>query len=172
MDTVLYEANFNSPSSWFVILIIPAAFFLWPWIQEKIAGLAGKELPTIMIFPKRACIVFGCIAATGILIAALFQGHMYLKTVGAYQRGQYEIAEGYVENFDPMPYGGHANESFEINGVHFEYSDYSKRPGYGNTKSHGGVITGDGQYLKIGYVYYNSTYGNIIVYIEELTPPI
>ena len=76
-----------------------------------------------------------------------------------------------IENFDPMPYGGHTNESFEINDVYFEYSDYNVTSGYRNTKSHGGVITGDGQYLKIGYVYYNSTYGNIIVYIEELSPP-
>ena len=96
---------------------------------------------------------------------------MYFKTVGAYQRGQYEVVEGYVENFDPMPYGGHTRESFEINDVYFEYSDYNVTSGYRNTKSHGGVITGDGQYLKIGYVYYNSTYGNIIVYIEELSPP-
>ncbi len=37
--------------------------------------------------------------------------------------------------------------------------------GYHNAKSHGGVIKGDGQYLKIGYVYYGNE--NIIVYIEE-----
>ena len=111
------------------------------------------------------------VAAVAALIVFLFQGHMYFKTVGAYQRGQYEVVEGYVENFDPMPYGGHTNESFEINDVYFEYSDYNVTSGYRNTKSHGGVITGDGQYLKIGYVYYNSTYGNIIVYIEELSPP-
>ena len=40
--------------------------------------------------------------------------------------------------------------------------------GYHNSKSHGGVITGNGQRLKIGYVYYNEQYGNIIVYIEEI----
>ena len=37
--------------------------------------------------------------------------------------------------------------------------------GYHNTKSHGGVIRDNGQYLKIGYIQYNNE--NIIVYIEE-----
>ena len=32
----------------------------------------------------------------------------------------------------------------------------------------GGVIKENGQHLKIGYVYLNETYGNIIVYIEQL----
>ena len=67
-----------------------------------------------------------------------------------------------------MPYEGHAKETFEINGVKFSYSDYNIHPGYNNTKSHGGVITGNGQHLKIRYVYFNEVYGNIIMYIEEI----
>ncbi|MBQ9148337.1 MAG: hypothetical protein IJX69_02095 [Oscillospiraceae bacterium] len=167
MNTVLYEADFHFSSSLLVVLIIPVAFLLWPWIQEKYSALAGRG---IMLLPKRACITFGCIVAASALIALLFQGHMYVKTVGAYHNGQFEEIEGYVENFVPMPYDGHARESFEIDGVYFEYSDYNVVPGYHNTKSHGGVITHNGQHLKIRYVYYNTTYGNIIVHIEELAP--
>ena len=72
-----------------------------------------------------------------------------------------------------MPYEGRSNESFEINGVYFSYSDYEIQQGYHNAKSHGGVISGDGQYLKIGYVqpYPFSRNDNVIVYIEELSPP-
>ena len=171
MGNVLYEAQFQFTSSMWLLLIMPVMFFIWPWIQNKLSTLIGRELPKKVAFPRTACIAFGCIAAVVVVIVFLFQGHMYFKTVGAYQRGQYEVVEGYVENFDPMPYGGHTNESFEINDVYFEYSDYNVTSGYRNTKSHSGVITGDGQHLKIGYVYYNSTYGNIIVYIEELSPP-
>ena len=171
MGNVLYEAQFQFTSSMWLLLIIPVMFFIWPWIQNKLSTLIGRELPKIVAFPRTACITFGCITAVVVVIVFLFQGHMYFKTVGAYQRGQYEVVEGYVENFDPMPHNGHTRESFEINDVYFEYSDYNVTSGYRNTKSHGGVITGDGQYLKIGYVYYNSTYGNIIVYIEELSPP-
>ena len=91
---------------------------------------------------------------------------MYTKVVGAYKDGEFMIVEGYVENFDPMPYGGHSEESFEINNVTFSYSDYTIQPGYNNSKSHGGVIEGNGQHLKVGYVDYYGT--NIIVYIEQL----
>ena len=56
---------------------------------------------------------------------------------------------------------------------YFSYSDYEIQQGYHNAKSHGGVISGDGQYLKIGYVqpYPFSRNDNVIVYIEELSPP-
>ena len=91
----------------------------------------------------------------------------YHATIGAFEKGEYEIVEGYVEDFHPMPYTGHDNETFRINDVTFSYSDYSDCFGYNNSRSHGGVITGDGQHLKIGYTKYGS-YGNVIVYIEEL----
>lgn len=50
----------------------------------------------------------------------------------------------------------------------YRQGKYQVVEGYHNAKSHGGVITGNGHHLKIGYVYYNSAMGNIIVYIEEL----
>jgi hypothetical protein len=119
------------------------------------------------------CICAGMIVGlfSSILIASEIS--MYSKVVGAYERGDYQIVEGYVENFDPMPSNGHSKESFEINGVYFSYSDYEVRQGYHNAKSHGGVISGDGQYLKIGYVqpYPFSRNDNVIVYIEELPLP-
>ena len=102
-------------------------------------------------------------------VVLIAQFNMYNETVGAYNRGEYQTVEGYVENFDPMPYEGHTDESFEINGIKFSYSDYNIHPGYNNTKSHGGVIKENGQHLKIGYVYLNDTYGNIIVYIEQIS---
>ena len=85
-----------------------------------------------------------------------------------YPEANYEIVEGFVEDFEPMPYEGKSKESFEINGVKFSYSDSIEICGYNNAKSHGGVIEGNGQHLKIGYIYYDSSYGNIIVYIEQL----
>ena len=93
---------------------------------------------------------------------------MYKATINAYRSGQYEVVEGYVENFDPLSKNEKGSESFEINGVQFTYSDTKVITGYHNTNKNGGVITGNGQYLKIGYIYYNDSYGNIIVYIEEL----
>lgn len=92
----------------------------------------------------------------------------YQKTVGAYRRGEYKVVEGYVENFEPRPWGSGGDESFEIGGVQFSYSNVHTTQGYNKTKAQGGVITGDGQHLKIGYVFLNKYDGNVIVYIEEL----
>ncbi len=45
------------------------------------------------------------------------------------ENGRFEVVEGLVENFDPMPSSGHKMESFSVNGVRFEYSDFVVTPG-------------------------------------------
>ena len=167
MNNILYEATSKFD---FTILAIPTIMIIFmlifPLIIKK--SYEGKDVKLNIKFVKLFClcgIAFVTFWSAVVLIAQL---NMYNKTVGAYGRGEYQIVEGYVENFDPMPYEGHADESFEINGVKFSYSDYNIHPGYNNTKSHGGVIKENGQHLKIGYVYLNETYGNIIVYIEQI----
>ena len=110
--------------------------------------------------------------------AALFLGLAVLAGLGRisagnalvehYKNGEYETVEGVVERFDPMPAEGHKHESFVIGGVRFEYSDFRAQPGYHKTKSHQGVITGNGQRLRIRYTWTQS-HGNVILYIEELT---
>ena len=146
-------------------MMVFIAFF--PIIWKK--GWENKYTVVSYKAVKIFCACGFCFVLILTIVISLFQVHMYKETVGAYESGNYEIVEGYVENFIAMPYEGHSDESFEINGVKFSYSDYSVQPGYNNTMSHGGVITGDGQHLKIGYIYYNNTYGNIIVYIEQLS---
>ena len=168
MNNVLYEATSKFD---FSILAVPLIIIIFasvfPWIIKK--SYKGKNLSLNIKFVKIFClcaIVFVTLLSSVVLIA---QFNMYNETVGAYNRGEYQTVEGYVENFVPMPYEGHTNESFEINGIKFSYSDYNIHPGYNNTKSHGGVIKENGQHLKIGYVYLNDTYGNIIVYIEQIS---
>lgn len=39
-----------------------------------------------------------------------------------------------------MPYGGHATESFVVQGIQFKYSDYIITAGFNHTSSHGGPI--------------------------------
>lgn len=56
-------------------------------------------------------------------------------------RGNCSVIEGVVENFHPMPKSGHDTERFEVNGVHFSYSDYATSRGFNNTASHGGPIS-------------------------------
>lgn len=46
----------------------------------------------------------------------------YRDTRKAIETHTYTVVEGVVENFVPIPPGGHAKESFDVNGMHFEYS--------------------------------------------------
>jgi len=166
MGKLLYEAGFRLEFGQLIPFILLIFIFLFPRIMRKYVEATNVtvNMRYVHIFCRYA-FVFVLVLA---LVTTAFQINMYNKTVGAYRKGDYKIAEGYVENFVPMPYAGRADESFEINGVKFSYCDYEMRPGYNNAKSHGGVITGNGQHLKIGYVYDDRTYGNVIVYIEQL----
>ncbi|MBR6028825.1 MAG: hypothetical protein IKP40_07005 [Clostridia bacterium] len=92
---------------------------------------------------------------------------MYDSTIGAYRRGEYMTVEGYVEMFHPMSANGHDSESFSIGNIRFSYNDYSVSQGYHRARSRGGVITGDGQHLRIRYTNYKWL-GNVILYIEEV----
>jgi hypothetical protein len=65
--------------------------------------------------------------------------------------GAHEVVEGIVENFDPMPHGGHKPETFTVNGVWFSYSDYNVTPAFNRSRSHGGPIR-NGLPVRISYV--------------------
>ena len=145
------------------MLIVVLVFPIIIRIYCEIKDIEFNKKFIKIFFGLAACFVICSIALVGV-----GQFSLYNKTVGAYKKGEYKTVEGYVENFVPMPYEGHAHESFEINGVKFSYSDNSIQPAYNKTKPRGGVISGNGQHLKIHYVYYDLAYGNLILYIEQL----
>ena len=65
--------------------------------------------------------------------------------------GQCQVVEGPIEHFVPMPYGGHAEESFTVKGVKFEYSDFNdSKPGFNKSESHGGPIHKD-MWVRLKY---------------------
>ena len=165
MDSrVLYEASFVFQPAWLLMLLIGAV-----WVTGTILTLKSGKPPKgerretpLWVF------VVGLIFLAFVYIVVIpDQINMYNATVGAYHRGEYQIVEGYVEDYHPMPKEGHDQESFTINGVTFAYNDATLQFGYHKTKPRGGVITEDGQHLKIGYTNYKWL-GNVIVYIEEL----
>ena len=73
--------------------------------------------------------------------------------------GRAHYVEGPVENFVPMPYRGHAAESFTVEGIPFHYSDYEVTAGFNNSSSHGGPVR-QGLPVRIWYT------GNTIVKLE------
>jgi hypothetical protein len=61
-----------------------------------------------------------------------------------------DVVEGTVTQFVPMPYEGHANETFIVNGHRFAYSEYDETTGFHHTQSHGGPIR-EGLYVRVTY---------------------
>ena len=66
-----------------------------------------------------------------------------------------------------MPLEGHDTEHFEINGVLFEYTNFEIVNGYNRPAAYGGIISKNGQYLKIKYITDESG-NNTILYIAEI----
>ena len=95
--------------------------------------------------------IFSCIFASlwigfGIMNYSNFAN---LRTDAA--NGSTEVVEGKVEQFVPMPYHGHAQETFIVNGRYFSYSDYDQTKGFNNTQSHGGPMK-EGLQVRITHV--------------------
>jgi hypothetical protein len=116
------------------------------------------RLPKILIIPT----VF--VSALFLLVSIyLFDvpgvQDMYARSKDAYVQGRYSVIEGIVTNFHPMPYSGHAEETFSVNGVQFSYSDFILIPCFNNTASHGGPIH-EGLRARIAYS------GNCILKLE------
>jgi len=86
-------------------------------------------------------------------------------TAECYQRVQTlnqstaRVVEGRVTDFLPMPYAGHQDEAFTVNGVRFSYSDFGPTCGFNHSASHGGPIR-EGLQVRIPYV------GNAILKLE------
>lgn len=128
-----------------IILLLLSLYLVWvifkffnlKKISLKICSIAGatiKSLGIVFIF----CIIF------------VFQ----ISDVIDYSTNNYDITQGVVTNFiSSKGYGRTSSfESFEVKGVKFEYKDNIIRSGYRKTKANGGVIKGNGQYIKIGYI--------------------
>jgi hypothetical protein len=80
---------------------------------------------------------FSSVWAGGIFLLTYSQFYLLRKS---YRAHEYQVVEGLIEKFEPMPYEGHQNESFTVKGTRFEYSDFAVRPGFSQTSSHGGPI--------------------------------
>lgn len=168
MGNVLYEVSYRFDRGTHIpfIMVLGLLFLL----AKEITAIRSKNT-------TRGHRINLCICSFGLVMTLLVCGivitsqiDMYQNIVVAYEEGRYMTVEGYVEDFIPMPAQGHATETFQINGIPFSYSDNSALQGYNNTKVFGGVISGNGQHLKIRYIYYEPWDCNVIVYIEEIAP--
>jgi len=75
-----------------------------------------------------------------ILLLGIRQIPDFVEKWHVYSSGKYSVVEGPVENFHPMPFGGHQNEWFSVHGLSFAYSSFDETPCFHSAASHGGPI--------------------------------
>jgi len=137
----MYKLVYNIDNSIFPFIKFPL-FFLGMLI---ILFFISKEKAS---FLSKIALWFATIFLSAIFIITLYSG---ISKKYRLSRVKPNIIEGEIEKFVPMPYGGHAYESFMVDGVSFSYSDYAITGCFNETKSHGSAIEGDGQRVKIAY---------------------
>jgi len=116
-----------------IIILISISFIILTIIIKKNEYLELKQIVRII----------GCLTVL-ISISSVYSGiedyFEYLKYKEALISNKTHVIQGYIKDFIPMPYHGHSQESFRVNSVKFEYSDFSDVIGFHNTSSHGGPI--------------------------------
>ncbi|MBQ2735325.1 MAG: hypothetical protein IJF33_05785 [Clostridia bacterium] len=176
METVLYEFKFDyfKALGFFPILLISAALFWGAKQIGRAAKMRSKPLldparPTIEVSPKTFQIILQSLSVGCLVVFLLFFGSFlfeYKQYKTALDNDNVWTIEGYVENYSPLPADEKGTENFEINGVCFAYSNNGVN-GYQTTATRGGVVTHNGQHLKIKYIV-NDEGENVILYIAKI----
>lgn len=86
----------------------------------------------------------------------------------AYENGTCLYVEGEIHDYKGYPDTARWYEEFMVQDIFFSYSNYEVTQAYNLPKLYDGVIQGNGQKVKIGYVFDDLTDTNRIVYIEQL----
>ncbi|SRR6266436_6128365 len=122
-------------------LIIFAFGLVAIWMEKlRVGSIVIKRIGYVM-------------CAVGLLVVVFLFGDSYVgkaEGVKALRSRNYSTAEGRVHDFHPMPYEGHAEESFTVAGHRFSYSDYVETHCFNNTSSHGGPMR-EGLLVRISY---------------------
>jgi predicted membrane protein len=162
--TTVYEVvNEQLDSTLFIPLIFIIVGFGISYVSYKFLATGSSKRSYTIGFG----ILFGLFALVFSLMTIPSSLIDYRKTMKAYEEGNYKTEIGKIENFEPMPFGGHQQEKFTLNGIEFDYSDFSlSHYGFHNSASHGGPIKENGQEVKIGYI--TSENGKNIIWKIEL----
>ena len=157
---VVYDAATQGHPAWhmngigLVLLGVGLLLVLAPDLMQRLLpyGLQGT---------KRRVFSWVFLCAGVLATIATFWGttRPYDDAAAISRDHRYRVVEGQVSDFVPMPYSGHARESFVVGGRTFSYSDYILTGCFNNTASHGGPIRA-GLNVRVAYS------GNCIVRLE------
>ena len=173
METTLYEFSFYYAG--LVGIIVPLLVSIVLFFANEIVGKCMTSKPATPIGVKeispRTFKIFTRIVGGFLSVACLIFVVSYIKEYRDYKtrldNGDVFVVEGYVTDFERFSSIEKTPEHFEINGVHFAYSEHDDTNGYHSVAGHGGVVTHNGQHLKIKYVT-NEWGENVILAIYEI----
>ena len=170
LETILYEYQLNFSD--YLLNLIPLVIGI-AFMHVFVLSIKDKSNETkrfIKIFSGAITFIIGILSLVIFIFITVSMSLEHIDYKNRLANNDVCVVEGYVENFHPMPFEGHDTERFNINGVNFEYSDSTIINGYHKSSTHGGVITHNGQYLKIKYVVkeYNDIKETVILYIAEI----
>lgn len=141
---MLYEFGFQ----FHLLDLAKVLFFVIPLVIWFFANSLDKKLFKILL-----SLLSFLFAAFILLEVFIFPVISYFKIKQDLKEGFVYTVEGEVKNFSSpeSSFGGHNSESFSINDVDFIYFG-TENYGYSRFACNHGVITGNGQNLKITYV--------------------
>ena len=116
-------------------------------ICGKVSPKSGKNTKKVII-SRILCIIL--VIAVPVLFGWT-SVQSYLDAEQILKNNEYQTATGPVEDFHPMKKGGRDAESFVVDGVFFEYSEFDNSHGYHSTYYYDGVVVSNGQNLQIDY---------------------
>ena len=154
---VIYDIRQDFGPWWFPVIgcvIASMAFImLFALRNRQMPPRLGQTKNQAMVLA--AVIAFLSLAASASSAVFLYSQERYYRTI--FESGKALVVEGFVENYKPMSADrGSSNgvfESFTVDGIPFQYSDYIIKPGFRNSALLGGPIrTG----LKVRIYYYES----------------
>lgn len=157
--TVLYEFGFHLhllDLTKILVFILPFSIYLFTSTSANVVvRVVGRFLAAFISVSVFIILFIGPIYA-------------FSKIKGSINEGNFCVVEGEVCNFKTPEnaFGGHESESFTINGKNFCYYG-TENYGYAKFLCNGGVITGNGQKLRITYCNDPFTGEVVICYIEE-----
>lgn len=140
-------------------------FLITPVVGTLVAlGFVCWELLTKRRF-KKVMVGAGFAFVSFIVSYGFYRGSTYglAESIATLREGRASVIEGRVHDFVPMPFSGHTDEHFTVNGVHFSYSDFGLHPCFNNASSHGGPIRPD-IWVRLSYI------RNCILRIEVWKP--
>jgi hypothetical protein len=95
---------------------------------------------------------WGFFAGVAIVVAiiSVFCVVEFVSARRSLQNGDYQIAEGYIQEYHALPARAKGRESFTVAGKTFEFSEFALMPGFSWTRRKGSPLE-KGSFVRIAY---------------------